>query len=291
MIAKSCPSAVTPIRGEPIYDETTALHEAVWTADADECERLIDEGADVNARCEHVYWPFALEISLFVRDEKRVRTLQQTPLHLLTLKIANDFYWEIDRRLLRILELLLDAGVDANAKDARGYTSMYLYCRATITRWQESRAFVWRDLLAHGARLDISPIDEDPWTNEAYSLVHLAAGANVTEIIIEYAAQGGDVNVRAGYRGNRVTPLHAALQPTVIPYLRLDLALSGREEECSREAYKALIASGADEDVPNGYRTRVRRLAIRHELAGETRAIQITLPKAQMISARQPSPC
>ena len=162
MIAKSCHSAVTPRNGEPIYGETTALHEAVWTVDADECKRLIDESADVNARCEHVYWPFAFEIKLFMRNKRPVRTLRQTPLHLLTLKMANGFDWETGRRLLRILELLLNAGADVNAKDARGYTSIYLYCRATITRWQESRAFLWRDLLARGAHLDISPIDETP---------------------------------------------------------------------------------------------------------------------------------
>ena len=54
MIAKSCYNAGT-VADELLYGETTALHEAVWTIDVDECERLIDEGVDVNARCERVY--------------------------------------------------------------------------------------------------------------------------------------------------------------------------------------------------------------------------------------------
>ena len=145
MIAKSCHSAVAPRNGEPIYGETTALHEAVWTVNVDECERLIDEGADVNARCEHVYWSPAFELSLFHPGENRVHTLRQTPLHLLTIRMASCFDRKTGRRLLRILELLLNAGADVNAKDARGYTSIYLYCGATITtRWQKNRAFLWR---------------------------------------------------------------------------------------------------------------------------------------------------
>lgn len=111
--------------------------------------------------------------------------------------------------------------------------------------------------MARGARLDISPIDEAGWAREAYSLVHLAAGINATEIIIEYAAQGGDVNVRAGYRGNRTTPLHVALEPRVIRCLRrLYPTENEREDVCNREAYKALIAFGADVNMFNGYGDR-----------------------------------
>ena len=291
MIAKSCPSAFTRRGEEPIYDETTALHEAVWTANVDECARLIDEGADVNARCEHVYWPIGCKMIPFTPSEMRVRTLQQTPLHLVTLQMTSEFGFEKNRRrLLRILQLLLDAGVDVNAKDARGCTSIYLYCKATMTRWQESRAFVWRDLLAHGARLDISPMDGMPWAHEPYSLVHLAAAANVTELIIEYAARGGDVNVCTGCYGNIMTPLHIALQPKAISYFHLLRLSDEREKACNIEAYKALTTFGADEDLPDGYRTSVRHLALIRGLAGKTHAIRIALTKAQAISALQPSP-
>ena len=61
MIARSCCSAVISVGGESIYGESTALHEAVWMMNVSDCARLINEGADVNARCEHVYWPAAFE--------------------------------------------------------------------------------------------------------------------------------------------------------------------------------------------------------------------------------------
>lgn len=235
-------------KGRELEPPTTPLHEAVWTGDVEAVQRLIAEGANVNAELRYRGTPLILaaekgdariaEILLAAGASFEARDADgNTPLHVaasegnvevMKLLIARgagvDMRATVSRWTslhsaalegeLEAAKVLLAAGADPNAKDSIGDTPL---CLAAMKGHEEVVVL----LLDKGADLRVPG-------NGGMTALHRAAGNGYTKLIGLLLARGANPNAkdRSGQ-----TPLAAA-------------AMGGRERTA-----EILLAHGADPNV------------------------------------------
>ncbi|UCB44391.1 MAG: ankyrin repeat domain-containing protein [Spirochaetota bacterium] len=126
IIAGSC--ATTPKTQEKEGAKQEALFKAIQNFDYDEVKKLIEEGADVNARCSRgrtpLMWaagwssPDVVKLLIEAGADINAKSEKEGQTALLILASSGfDYYYEI-------VEILIEEGANINAQDDNGYTAL-----------------------------------------------------------------------------------------------------------------------------------------------------------------------
>lgn len=170
----------------PIYSFLYPLHFAAANNNVAKIERLIADGADVNAE-DKDDWT-ALRVAVEENAEGAAELLRAngadgwTALHL----AARDNDKET-------AELLIDNGADVNAKTRIGTTALHLAA-------SENAKEIAKMLIAHGADVDAQKTHElFGWTVFGWTVLHSAAQSNAKETAEVLIINGADVNAKDSY--------------------------------------------------------------------------------------------
>jgi len=225
----------------PETETTSSLHEAIVAGDIDEIKRLIDEGADVNAKDESGYT--ALYYAIWNEDKALIELLvsKGADVNLTAEEDYPPLYYAVMNNDFDSVELLLAKGAKFDVKTFDGSTIFYHAAwmgnreivKFFVTKGADVSTFHLaacigdldrvKNFIEQGTAIDTK--DEHDWT-----ALHWAASMGDVETSDFLIAKGADVQARMPYGS---TPLHQA-------------ALSG-----NLKLIELLIAKGADVNSEN----------------------------------------
>ncbi|TGZ70996.1 hypothetical protein CRM22_002880 [Opisthorchis felineus] len=209
-------------------DAYTAMHIAAKEGHQEVIRLLLDAHADPVARTKKGFIPLHLAAKrgrvkaarqLLQIQPKSVNTAGQnnlTPLHLAA-----------HYNHLRLVELLLDSGAEADCRAGNGYTPLHIAAK-------QNHLDIATLLLAHEAEQSQSGNAE---SRGGFTPLHLAAQEGHTDMVSLLLQHGADPNHQSK---NGLTPLHLAAQENHVPIARVLLSTGADVSLVTRAGYSSL---------------------------------------------------
>ena len=147
-----------------------SLHRAAAVGDIAEVKRLIDGGADINAKNEDGLTPLHYAAGNGHTETALALVKARADIHATNKDKGTPLHWAAEKGKTETALALVNAGADINAKKSDGYTPLH----SAVRKGQTETAL---SLIKVGA--DINATDKDGWT-----LLHSAAWKGQTKIII-----------------------------------------------------------------------------------------------------------
>jgi ankyrin repeat protein len=186
---KFCVLAV--LLGVPSLLVAAPIHDAVYAGDFAEVKRLIDNGADVNARGDRIEWT-PLRMAVQFNNSKMIKLLikKGADLEIQDSDSLTALHVAVQIGLTEVAKLLIEKGADIDARAENGWTPL----RIAV---QRNKAEMTKMLIQKGATVDA----EDNYKNTP---LHMVSGKEAAELLIR---AGADVT-KKNFRGE--TPLDVA---------------------------------------------------------------------------------
>lgn len=164
---------------------STPLHQAVRDGDVQEVERLVQEGADINARDEEDYCP--LHYAVLGKNKEIIKILidNGASISALPKQWISPFHLSLSPQRMDVMSFLLEEGADVNEEDCHGNTPLHV--TASICKLYDSEML--KILLKHGADVTVKNIrGETP--------LHVATTEGIFESVEILMEHGADPNAR-----------------------------------------------------------------------------------------------
>jgi ankyrin repeat protein len=184
-------------------DSLFPLHKAAEDGDTEEIERLLSNGANVNAEDEYGWTPLHNAALLGQLEAMRLLIARGADVDAFDGESCTPLFRAIEGSSdneMELVRLLLANGAEANTFDLNGYSPLYMAAQSSVD--------LVRLLISQGAKTD------DPLCYAWWSPLHAAADGywdaddeDGAEIAAALIANGADVNA---IDGNSFTPLHCA---------------------------------------------------------------------------------
>lgn len=218
------------VEADPERKEGTPLEAAAMGGCKDAVELLIKKGADFKK-----YGPNAIDLAVYMFGEVKKHSVKNVPpwmdyigvVKVLVKKVKprdQTLFTAVEEGYIEIVRLLIESGVNLNAKDVNGYTPLHIAVERNFSEIAKLLIKSGADLNSKGVGL----LEETP--------LHLAIKEGNNEMVKLLLESGADVNARDS---DGETPLHTVVWSNKI------------SPESVSETISILIKHGADVNAKN----------------------------------------